>query len=224
MDSKNTSFPLNKLHSQKLDGHSLHLGEVRQLRLSGWKGFKLYLRSPGGELSTFPAIKGIYSTSGKEGVKPWMDLDYREELAFSASEKDESTFSLRANKKDRILFKKLGDIIPPGGHLMVSYEGDQRIHQETIKSLSLRIPPAATPLGHLIWQAGFQFIKDWYLAEGGFEGPRKLWGEKAPDEVWEKKFSERTAQQLRDFLERKPSSWKDLEDSARQRAKEILAI
>jgi len=215
-------YPLKKLHGLRLKDFSLQLGEVKQLRFSGWKGFKLYLQNDAGKLSTLPVVKGIYSAGGKEDVKPWLDIEYREELEFPGPEGKVFTFFLNQDGQDRTLFKHLGELIPPGGHLMVSYEGDQKIHLETMKSLSIKIPPAATPLGYLIFLAGFQYVKDWYLAEGGFEGPRKLWGEKAPDEAWTKNFYEKTAQQMRDYLQRKRTSFSDLEESARSRARELL--
>jgi hypothetical protein len=224
MPGDNELFPLRKLHGLGLKDFSLHLGEVKQLRFSGWKGFKLYLQNAAGRLSTLPVVKGIFSVGGKEAVKPWMDIEYREELEFPEAEGQLFKISMSQNEQDRLLVKHLGGLIPPGGHLMVSYEGDQKIHLETIKSLSISIPPAATPLGYLIFLAGFQYIKDWYLAEGGFEGPRKLWGEKAPDKAWTKNFYEKTAQQMRDYLERKPTSFHDLEESARSRAREVLKI
>jgi hypothetical protein len=225
LKKEDTSFyPLKKLDGLKLKDFSVYLGEVKQLRFSGWKGFKLYLRNAAGKLSTLPAVKGIYSVGGKEGVKPWMDIEYREELQFQETEEKVFTIILSQNEQDRLLFKHIGALIPPGGHLMVSYEGDQKIHLETIKSLSINIPPAATPLGHLILLAGFQYVKDWYLAEGGFEGPRKLWGEKAPDKTWTKNFYGKTAQQMRGYLQRNPTSFHDLEESARSRAREVLKI
>jgi len=224
MSGDNELFPLRKFHGLRLKNFSLQLGEVKQLRFSGWKGFKLYLQNAAGRLSTLPVVKGIFSVGGKEGVKPWMDIEYREELEFPEAEGQLFKISMSQNEQDRALFKHLGPLIPPGGHLMVSYEGDQKIHLETIKSLSISIPSAATPLGYLIFLAGFQYIKDWYLAEGGFEGPRKLWGEKAPDKAWTKNFYEKTAQQMRDYLQRKPTSFHDLEESARSRARKVLKI
>ncbi len=224
MPGDNKLFSLRELHGLGLKDFSLQLGEVKQLRFSGWKGFKLYLQNAAARLSTLPVVKGIFSVGGKEGVKPWMDIEYREELEFPEAEGQLFKISMSQNEQDRALFKHLGGLIPPGGHIMVSYEGDQKIHLETIKSLSISIPPAATPLGYLIFLAGFQYIKDWYLAEGGFEGPRKLWGEKAPDKTWTKNFCEKTAQQMRDYLQRKPTSFHNLEESATSRAREVLKI
>lgn len=213
------------LRDKTLGDYSLHLGEVKQLHLSGWKGFKLYLQNPTGILAEDPVIKGIYSAGGKDGIKPWMDLEYSEDLTFSSLKDPRNRFSLSSAHLDKKLFKYLGDAIPPGGHLMVSYEGDQRIHSDTIKSLSIGIPPSSTPLGYLIFLAGFQYIKDWYLSEGGFEGPRKLWGEKAPDKAWLQIFNEKTIEQIMQFFKKRAvSTHKELEKLARQRAKEIIQI
>ncbi len=73
---------LKKLHEKRVNGYTLHLGELKQLRFSGWKGFRLYIRDSRGTLSKIPVIKGIYSIGGRDGVKPWMDLEYYEELEF----------------------------------------------------------------------------------------------------------------------------------------------
>jgi len=216
---------LKKLHEKRVNGYTLHLGELRQLRFSGWKGFRLYIRDSRGALSEIPVIKGIYSIGGRDGVKPWMDLEYYEELDFFAEKEAKNNLILSSNSLDRKLFKYLGCIIPPGGHLMVSYEGEQIIHSNTRKSLSIGIPPAVTPLGFLIIQGGFQLIKDWYLSEGGHEGPRKLWGEKAPDHTWAQTFYKKTAQQLRQFLDAENNlAYKELQEPAIKRSKEILEI
>ncbi len=215
--------PLNGLHDKNVNDFRLHLEEVKQLRLSGWKGFKLYLRNHRDILSTSPVIKGIYSSGGKDGVQPWMDLDYNDEVQFQDSLNRQEKYSLGTSESGFKLFSLLGDLIPPGGHLMVSYEGEQKIHADTVKSLSLGIPPVVTPLGYLLYKAGFQYIKDWYLAEGGFEGPRKLWGEKAPDDAWKLNYLERTSLQIDKFLQKTfSSSYKDLVEPARKRAKEIV--
>ena len=68
-----------------------------------------------------------------------------------------------------------------------------------------------------------QLIKDWYLAEGGHEGPCKLWGEKAPNDTWAQTFYKNTAQQILQFLDRKHNlAHKELQESAIQRSRGIL--
>jgi len=193
-----------ELHNQPLNGYALALGKIRQLRRSGWRGFALYLKGAKGLASERPVIKGIYSKGGRDGIHPWMDVEYSEEAAFQEPGGRKYGISLKKGGLDEIIFRQLGGCIPPGGHLMVSYEGRQRIHVQTLSALNRGVPPAATALGYLIFQAGFQLIKNWYLAEGGFEGPRKLWGEKAPDGKWARKFYEMTGKEMKDFLSRMP--------------------
>jgi len=107
---------------------------------------------------------------------------------------------------------------------MVSYEEEQKVHLDTVESLRIGIPPVLTPLGYLIFLGGFQYVKDWYLAQGGHEGPRKLWGEKAPDESWAEIFYEKTAKQVSQFFERKTNSThKELEERARGRIKPTVS-
>lgn len=216
---------IKNLHRKRMNGYTLHLGELKQLRFSGWKGFRLYIRDSRGILSSSPVIKGICSLGGKDGVKPWMDIEYYEELEFLEEKETKDGLILSSNSLDRKLFRDLGNIISPGGHLMVSYEGEQIIHSNTTKSLSIGIPPTATPLGFLVFQGGFELIKDWYLSEGGHEGPRKLWGEKAPDDAWAQTFYKKTAQQILQFLEGEHNlANKELQEPAIQRSKEILEI
>jgi hypothetical protein len=213
---------LREIHNERLNGFMLHLGTLKQLHRSGWKGFELYLKhGDHGDLSTLPVVKGIYSVGGKDGIKPWMDIEYREEIEFP----DGDSFSLSSKGLNRKLFKRLGDIIPLGGHLMVSYEENQKIHVNTRRSLSIGIPPMITPLGIVIFFAGFEYVKDWYLAEGGHEGPQKLWGEKAPDPVWANVFYEQTAQQILAFLDKMTDLGnRELIEPAKELANEVLAL
>ncbi len=223
MNAQQRQSPLDKLQGLALNGYRLHLGEVKPLRLSSWTGFKLYLQSPEQLLSLSPVIKGIYSAGAKDGVKPWLDVEYWEELEFHGQSESGKKLSLSREQYDRALFRHLSGLVPAGGHLMVSYEGNERIHVETRRALSLRVPAAATPLGYLIFQAGFQYIKDWYLSEGGFEGPRKLWGEKAPDRKWMKTFYEKTARQMQKLMAKKfEPGHEEIIRPALQKARDIL--
>jgi len=220
-----SSHPLEKLWGKRINDYALHLGEVTQLRLSGWKEFTLYLKNVNGLLSQNPVIRGIFSRGGKDGVKPWMDVVYSEKVSFSTKPGSEEYICMCSGTMDRKLFHILGELIPPGGHLMVSYEEGEDIHRDTVRSLNMGIPPVVTPLGLLIFLSGFQYMKDWYFAEGGFEGPRKLWGEKALNEVTARTFYEKTTQQVQKFLKREASSaQKELEVAARERAKVIVGV
>ena len=200
-------------------------GDVRALRRSGWTWFSLILADRTGAAGERPVVQGIYSRGGKDGVRPWMDIEYAEEIPFPAGSGPARIESLAGSDLSRRLFRMLGNAIPPGGHLMVSYEGDQSVHRDSLRSLGIGVPPVATPLGLLLFQGGFHLVKDWYLAEGGMEGPRKLWGEKAPDPEWERIFLERTHCELREFSSRPLLPDEDpLVAASRYRAAKLLAL
>lgn len=82
--------------------------------------------------------------------------------------------SLRADDETRLI-GWLSALVPPGGHLMIEYDSPD--HRETARRLAAGTPAAATPLGlqMLLGGCGVAF-KDWYISEGGREGPRKLQG------------------------------------------------
>ncbi|MFQ6037514.1 MAG: DUF1122 family protein [Candidatus Aminicenantales bacterium] len=215
--------PLSGVSGKKIGPFTLILGEIKPLRRSGWRGFTAFLRSEAGVQCLDPVLKGIASSGGKDGIKPWMDLEYWEECVFPDENARRQTVYLQEKNLDRRLFRILGRAIPPGGHLMVSYEGEHKIHRLTREALSLRIPPSVTPLGFLLFEGGFPLIKDWYLSEGGFEGPRKLWAEKAPDKAWTRIFLERTKSEVRTYLKspfRKEHA--HTERSSRERAHALI--
>jgi hypothetical protein len=85
----------------------------------------------------------------------------------------------------------------------VSY--DSPFHRETQEDLIKGVPPVSTAQGELLFHAGFRLVKDWYLAEGGHEGPRKLWGEKPLNGDEAREFDLRTFLQIVAFLSRKPN-------------------
>ena len=60
---------------------------------------------------------------------------------------------------------------------MVGYQPD-----DTERALRHWVPPAATPLGLALLQAGCRWFKDWYFPEGGREGGTKLQGTLPLDE------------------------------------------
>jgi hypothetical protein len=223
---KRNEEPIKKLEGIDLRGYLLHVGEEKQLSLSGWKGIKLYLMDPGGDMTDQPVIEGIFSRGRRGKIQPWMDLSYREAVRFKASRGGKDV-GIRLNEVaiDSELFLHLGALIPPGGHLMVSYEGSDDIHRDTLRGLYAGIPPAATPLGFLIFNSGFQYIKDWYLAEGGHEGPRKLWGEKSPDREWENIYFKKTEEAVEKFLKGPiETEQQKLNEAGIKRAEAILRV
>ena len=105
---------------------------------------------------------------------------------------------------------------------MVEY--DSPAGQDTARSLSLGIPPAATPLGYLMFLVGCGAgFKDWYFAESGSEGPRKLQGYKALSSQQARLRTKETVAELKAFLRRLPlAPESELERAARDRARAIV--
>ena len=106
--------------------------------------------------------------------------------------------------------------------MMIEYDSPEQ--QDTARSLALGIPPAATPLGYMLFLIGCGAgFRDWYFAEGGSEGPRKLQGYKALTKQQGRLKTEETIQELTAFLDRLPSAASpELERVARDRALAIL--
>ena len=190
--------PLESLEDRILGKYRLHLRRLKPLRLSGWRGFALALRDSAGTLFEPPLVEGIYSAGGRDNVKPWMDITVAEILEGRAGRR----INLRQAGLMHELFQSLlAALIPPGGHLMLSYEGGQPLQRETDQALSAGVPPLLTPFGLLLFMSGFRLVKNWYLAEGGgHEGPRKLWGEKPPDKSWSVRWDQATARELLQYL------------------------
>jgi hypothetical protein len=171
-----------------------------------------------------PAVVGLYH-SGPYASYNWIEiisLAQRVTFAPATAGADEVLDTCQAGL-DRALLKGLADVIPPGGHLMMEYDSPEQA--ETARGLGLNIPPVATPLGYLLYSIGCRAgFRDWYIAEGGSEGPRKLQGYKPLNEVHGREKARGLARQLLEFLTRPLSSGKaDIEESARERAVMILS-
>lgn len=172
--------PLQSLEGHPFNDYRLHLQRLKQLRRSGWRGFSPALKDRNGILSQPPVVEGIYSAGGKDDVRPWMEISVAEVVTFGSGRR----LNLRRAGLMEELLQSLSLLIPPGGHLMVSYEDSDPLHRETDRALSAGVPPIMTPLGLSLFMSGFRLVKNWYLSEGGQVGPRKLWGEKPPDRSW----------------------------------------
>ena len=106
--------------------------------------------------------------------------------------------------------------------MMIEYDSPEQ--EATARSLAIGIPPAATPLGYLLFSIGCGAgFRNWHFAEGGSEGPRKLQGFKALNSGHATLKAKELAQELRSFLQRTPQhKHLELEHAARKRALDIL--
>jgi hypothetical protein len=79
---------------------------------------------------------------------------------------------------------------------MVAYDGDDTEH-----ALRRGVPPAATPVGLVLLDAGCRWFKDWYFAEGGREGGTKLQATVPVDATRERTAVAARVEELGAFLE-----------------------
>lgn len=93
----------------------------------------------------------------------------------------------------------LASLVPRGGHLMIEYDAPHR--DSTARALMANVPPVATPLGAMMFAAGCGVhFTDWYIAEGGREGARKLQGFRAYDAKHEDRRGRDTLNALEAFM------------------------
>lgn len=207
--------------------HGKNLGLYKLLLLIGAKNrfgatyFQIFLQNADGEVSQQPVIIGLHN-EGKYPGYNWIEIvNLSQRIKFASGTEVSLDGSSRGLAQQ--LLKYLADLLPPGGHMMVEYDSPGQ--QDTARSLAIGIPPVATPLGYMLFSAGCRAgFKDWYFAEGGAEGTRKLQGYKALDEQHAKIKARELVQELRAFLSQLPASADSgLEIAARDRALDILA-
>ena len=190
-----------------LDGESLAGGRL-QVRLGpasrfGARYFVVLLDPDGGQ----PLLTGLHH-SGPLPSYNWVEVAETNEAAAGAD-------GLRR------LFELLLSVLPPGGHLMVEYDSAQRA--ETAQALARGVPAIATPLGELLLSIGCGAkFKDWQIAEGGSEGPRKLQAYKPPSEEHARRWRREAVQDLRAFLNSAGRDASEPVSAARRRAQELL--
>jgi hypothetical protein len=177
----------------------LVLIELQEVRLrAGWLRFALTVRDEDGQPARTPLMTGLISGGGR-GVMPWCEGRIYPWLEFANKER----FDAREAGLEAELISLIGSLIPAGGHLMLEYESPGQ--SETHRELLLRVPPAATHLGALMFAAGFRgHFKDWYISEGGHEGPRKLQANKSPNAAAARDALRFNLEELKQFIKRQP--------------------
>ena len=183
----------------------------------GSTAFRLYLRSEELGRTLEPVVIGLQNSGPYPGWN-WIEvLRWSDTLAVESGQ----TVSVPPGIELRI-FERLADLVPPGGHLMAEYETPSR--WVTAAALAARVPPAATPLGRLLTRVGVGVaFKDWYIPEGGREGPRKLQGFRALNAEHARTRGLETIAALEAFLASSADLDWDVQAQTRPLAEEVLA-
>jgi hypothetical protein len=176
----------------------------------GARYFRLFLESSDLGRPQEPLILGLVN-SGRYPGHNWVEvIEYREHLTF-----DGDSGVTVPEGVERLVFARLAELVPDGGHLMAEYDSEGR--RLTARALAAGVPPRATPVGATLAAAGCGVaFRDWYHAEGGREGSRKLQGFRAVDPDHQRRRNEETLDTMRDFLDH--SAHLDWDLQARTRA------
>jgi hypothetical protein len=202
--------------------HGAALGEYRLIALLGSKNnvgsryFQLLVADADGHLCDDVLALGLHNT-GPFPAFNWIEMtQYREVLGIRGKTLDLATMRL-----DGDLFTLLAQFVPPGGHIMVEY--DSPTHRATERMLTLGLPPVCSPIGYLMCGIGCRSFRDWYISEGGREGPRKLQGFMPLNEEIRLEKEAKLREDLEGFLsgsEGQPrDEWRKV---ARRTAREVL--
>lgn len=187
------------------DEFTLHLDDIREGRLRGQVYVDLCLKRK--------EKKRLMRLSLYEGnephYKPWIELfSIKPVLQF-----DDLTFRYFGSEIEKTLFDVSESLLGEGGRVFVEYRSDQ----ESKKELSKGVPESCSRLGYELFKRDFTWFKDWYFAEGFYEGGQKLQAEKAIDEVHRKKHLANIEKDVNEMLEKD-----DVDDKIKERAYKVL--
>lgn len=202
---------LKLLHSKKIGPYMTQL-QFRPKHRVGHFDVSLYLKNDDGKTSDGPLIEGIYSKGNRSlNTKGWFDIHYLDRADFG----DGNPVVLsRFDRCAEDVFEMIGGAIEPGGMVFVSLITDMvwemesdlhRVTRDCLSTRSLGIPPAATPLGRLLFMGGCRNVKSQAF---DVQGSSRLAGEKAPNPDINRQFTQKLRTQLGEFL-----IWKDQKKS-----------
>ena len=182
----------------------------------GARYFRLALISRELGASSEPIVLGLHNAGRYPGYN-WVEVtEYRDRLTMDGGQTVDVPPAV-----ERALFRRLAELVPPGGHLMAEYDSPAR--RMTARALVAGVPPRATPLGATLAAAGCIAFRDWYISEGGREGRRKLQGFLALDDDHARRRDEETLASLHAFMDASAHLEWDLQARTRRLAEEAIA-
>ena len=172
-----SDFPDHPLHI--LEGRAVGDGvflavEIGKRNRVGSTNFRVLLNSTTLGMSEVPVLIGLQNSGEFPGFN-WVEVtSFNSSIGFA-----DGTVEI-PDSIDLNIIRTLSELVPSGGHMMIEYDSTAR--RNTARALALKVPPIITPLGSMMFSVGCGVaFKDWYISEGGREGPRKLQGFKAVD-------------------------------------------
>lgn len=165
----------------------------------------------------FPEERDAILTVGEQGMPPIRVKHFAGRPSAHVPSWVEASVPCEDEHLAAEILAALAALLPPGGHLMVVYGGD-----ETALGLRRGFPPAATPAGHALLRAGCTWFKDWYFAEGGREGDTKLQGNKPSSAELRAEQLARTRDELAAWLAHRPTNADEVLRRAQERARTAL--
>ena len=153
-----------------------------------------------------PPAVGLRCFHGRRSanVQPWIEASLAQDVD---------------DERRAELVEALAELLPPGGYLMVGYGDD-----ETERGLKRRFPPAVTPLGKALFDAGCTWFKDWYYPEGWMEGGMKLQGNKPVSAAAREEGLAALRAEIEEWLRRSDRAEDADAGRARERAQGILGV
>lgn len=207
---------LQALEGRSLGPYRVGFQLMERGRYVDERNFALHLRRDDGAVSVKPVVFGKYFAGRQPWLKDWFDVYYLSTATFQ----DGAAVDL-GQGLDLELFELIYDCLEPGGKIFVAYTVGP--HEKTEQALTRGFPAAATPLGHLLWRAGFRWFKNWYFPEGWREGGPKIQANKPLNAEVGRKLEEHAAAELLAFIDEPPASPDVIEREARERATQILS-
>lgn len=202
------------LGGRRIGRFTILLHNARPGRALAELRFDLSLKDPQQRLYEPPVISALYFGGIGKWYRPWIEVNYENRISSEGAAID-----LEGRPEEEGLFRLLCGLLPPGSHIMVKYHN----HPMTAMALLFGVPPAATPIGHLLYLGGCRWYKDWYFAEGFMEGEEKLQASKPLDLERKRAKTLEIEGELRAYLQTEPDPSKpEVESVCRRLATRIL--
>jgi len=220
---------LKHLQSKKIGPYMTQL-RFRPKRRVGHLDVSLFLKNDEGKISDQPLIEGIYSKGNRsQNIQGWFDIHYSDQVDFGDGN---PVILSRFGPCAEDVFEMIGGAIEPGGMIFVSLITDivwemesdlHRVTRDCLGTRSLGIPPAATPMGGLLFIGGCRNVKSQAF---DVQGSSRLAGEKAANPDVDRQFTQKLRIQLQEFLGRRnqieSTEFDDISRICRLNAEDIL--